>query len=65
MIFEIGKSYVKKFYNGNLKQCIQEKDVIIWTDERIKKAFNFGNGTIKDLNRYMHDNKEFCYFVEI
>lgn len=34
-----------------------------WTEERIKGAFNFGNGTIKDLKRYAKNNKQFCTIV--
>ena len=29
----------------------------VWDNERIRNAFNFGNGTIKDFERYMKDNK--------
>ena len=46
MILEIGKSYINKFYGGNLAAAIQKKDGILWTDEKIKAAFNFGNGKI-------------------
>ena len=33
-----------------------------WTAEDIKKAFNLGNGTIKDFKKYMENNKQFCIF---
>ena len=36
-----------------------------WTKERMKNAFKAGNGTEKDLKRYMNDNKQYCVFVEI
>lgn len=36
----------------------------IWTLERIRNAFNFGNGTLKDFRRYMNDNKH-IYFERI
>lgn len=29
----------------------------IWNDKRIKEAFNFGNGTKKDMLNYMKNNK--------
>lgn len=35
MILEIGKTYVRDFYNGNLEECIKERDGIDWTQERI------------------------------
>lgn len=65
MILEIGKSYVTKFYNGNLMDAVKEKDGILYTDEIIKSAFNFGNGTIKDLKNYIENNKKYAFFVEV
>lgn len=65
MILEISKNYVKKFYNGDLKKAIAEKDGAAWTPERIKAAFNFGRGTPEDLRRYMADNAAYSYFVTI
>ena len=62
MILEVGKSYVRDFYNGNLEECIKQRDGIDWTLERIKAAFNSGNGTEKDLKRYIEDNKDYAYF---
>ena len=29
----------------------------VWDANRIKNAFNFGNGTMEDFKRYMRDNK--------
>lgn len=37
----------------------------IWTDEEIKGAFNLGNGTIKDFENYMKNNKQFCTFKKL
>ncbi len=65
MILEIGKNYVQKFYNGNLQKAVEEKDGTAWTLERIQGAFNGGNGTEKDLQRYMSDNRRHAYFVEV
>ena len=36
----------------------------IWTLPRIRGAFNFGNGTLKDFQRYMNDNKH-LYFEAV
>ncbi len=65
MILEIGKSYINKYYNGDLKKAVKNKEGNLWTDEKIKAAFNNGNGTKKDLKRYVNDNKNYCYFVEV
>ena len=65
MILETGKSYISKFYGGDLNAAIKEKDGILWTNEKIKAAFNSGNGTIKELNEHIKNNKKFAYFVEV
>ena len=65
MILEIGKSYINKFYSGDLKAAILKKDGILWTDEKIKAAFNFGNGTILDFKNHINNNKKYAFFVEV
>lgn len=42
----------------NMREAIKDGTYDAWTDERIKLAFNFGNGTLKDLKRFCKDNKE-------
>lgn len=56
VMYEISRKY------GDVKKAIAAGAFNIWDDERIKNAFNFGNGTIKDFKRYMDNNKQFCYF---
>ena len=65
MILEIGKSFVNNVYSGDLKAAIKDNAGILWTDEKIKAAFNFGSGTVKDLKRYINNNKKYAYFVEV
>lgn len=65
MIIEVGKSYINKYYNGDLKKAVKNKDGLLWTDARIKAAFNNGNGTKKDLKAHINNNKNYCYFVEV
>lgn len=65
MILEIGKSYVKKYYNNDLTATVKEKDGILWTDEKIKNTFNNGNGTIKDLKNHINNNKKYAFFVNV
>lgn len=64
-ILEISKDYLREFYNGDISLLIGCKDGVIYDDERIKNAFNFGNGTIPDFERYMNNNKIFCYFYDL
>lgn len=61
LVYEISKNAVKLC--GSLKKAIAAGAYNIWTPERVKLAFNFGNGNEKDFNRYMQDNKQFCYFI--
>ena len=55
---EISKKY-------NKKESIEKGMYNIWDNKRIKRAFNFGNGTMKDFKRYMKDNNQNCYFQKI
>ena len=36
---------------------LKSGDYNYWTAERIKGAFNFGNGKLKDFKRYAANNK--------
>ena len=69
MIDEISKTILNEKYNGNTPEsrqnAINDGFFNIWTEERIKNAFNNGNGTETDLKRYMNDNKHYCVFVRI
>lgn len=65
MILEISRKYLKEFYNNNLEKIVKAKDGILWNEETIKKAFNFGNGTQKDFKRYQRDNSKYCIFVTV
>lgn len=65
MFLEIGKSYVKEFYSGNIDAAVKARDGLSWTLETIKAAFNFGNGTTADFKEYMQNNKKYSYFVEV
>ena len=64
-IIELSKSYVNKFYDGNFGKAIAEQDGIVYDDKKIKLAFNFGNGTFKDFNRYMKANTKVCKFYDL
>ncbi len=61
MIYEVCKKHAEKF--GSIDGAIKKGFCILWDAERIKKSFNFGNGTKKDFNRYKKDNSKYCYFV--
>lgn len=40
----------------SIKDAIQDGGYSVWCNEKIKKAFSFGNGTEKDFKRYCKDN---------
>ena len=48
-----GKSKEQNFKNGLYN---------VWDMERIKKAFNNGNGSISDFKKYVNNNKSLAYF---
>lgn len=61
MILEIGKSYVDRFYNGDLCECVRRKDGNAWTQEKILKCFK----SEKRFNEYIKENKKYSFFVSI
>lgn len=63
MFIEIYKPWIKK--HGTVEETIRKGWYIEWTPERIKGAFNFGNGTKKDFKRYRTENKKLCLFLEV
>lgn len=65
MILEIDRSILKRECNNSIKKAINTGYYMEWTQERIKNAFAFGHGTIKDFERYKRDNKQFCIWIEI
>ena len=61
MIIEVNKKYIKQF--GTVQNAVKEGYCIEWNLERITNAFNCGNGTMKDLKRYIRDNSKICMFI--
>lgn len=37
----------------------------LWTDRRIKGAFEFGNGTFEDLRKHAEMNRRYATFVNL
>lgn len=37
----------------------------LWTDRRIKGAFEFGKGTFADLKRYAENNRKYATFINL
>jgi len=64
-ILELSKDYGKKFYNGNYKKMIDEMDGVLYDDENIKQAFNYGNGTFKHLMDYIKDNSKYARYYDL
>ena len=62
LLYQIYKSNIYKY--GNIKNAIQSGYYITCDDDFIKNAFNLHNGTKKDFNRYMQDNKRFCIWYD-
>ena len=63
MIIEISRKKVQEL--KSIDRAIKNLWFTVWTPKRIKAAFNFGNGTDKDFDRYMKDNKDYCIFKDL
>ena len=69
-ILELDRKEAREIYNNNYKKMIAQNDGVLKTfteDQlfRIKKAFNFGRGTINDLQRYINNNRQYCRYYDI
>ena len=68
MIIEVckrGDVYLRQYYHNNPLEMVKAGDGMQWTVDRIRRAFNFSNGTEKDLRRYIHDNNRVhCLFYD-
>ena len=62
-VYEISKKAARQ--HGGINQAIAAGYYNEWDDERIKGAFNFGNGTQADFIRYKRDNSQFCHFITV
>lgn len=64
-IIELSRSYCRTEYNGDFQAMIDELDGIVFDDETTRRAFAFGKGTEKDLQRYINDNRKFCKYYDL
>ena len=68
---EIGRDYLRKEYNGDLKAAVAARDGIIFDSvEKIHNALDyFGEISEKRakkvLKKHMENNKQYCIYVEI
>ena len=62
LLYEIYKPDLKK--HGSIKKVIAAGEYMERNDDFIKHAFNFGNGTKKDMNEYMKNNSVFCVWID-
>ena len=62
LVYEIPKRAVKNL--GSVEKAIKNGYFVSWDDNRIKNAFNDGNGTINDFRRYVINNKQFCHYID-
>lgn len=69
---EIGRDYLRKEYNGDLKAAVAACDGIIFDSvEKVQRALDYFNQdgdekrAEKALKRHMENNKKYCIYVEI
>lgn len=49
--------------HGSVQGAIKAGLFVPWDDERIKQAFNNGNGTRADFQRYQQANRALCVYL--
>ena len=64
-ILELSKDYAKKFYNGDYEKMIEEMDGVLYDNENIKNAFNFGNGSFKHLTNCINNNRKHAKYYDL
>lgn len=64
-VLELSKNYIKKFYNNNFDKAIEALDGVLYDDERIKHAFNFGHGSDSDLIEHIKWNRPYCKYYDL
>ena len=69
---EIGRDYLRKEYNGDLKAAVVAGDGIIFDSvEKVQRALDYFNQdgdekrAEKVLKRHIENNKKYCIYVEI
>ena len=69
---EIGRDYLRKEYNGDLKAAVAACDGIIFDSvEKVQRTFDYFNQdgdekrAEKVLKKHMENNKNYCIYVEI
>lgn len=63
LVYEIDTKTLRE-YKNNVSTIIAAGEYIPRDDEFIRRAFNNGNGTIKDFARYQNDNRVFCKWYD-
>lgn len=59
------KKYIETDKGLSLKQALESGKYNVWNNDRIKCAFNFGNGTMEHFMEYMQNNKQYARFYEM
>lgn len=63
LIYEIYREEWRE-YGGDIKKIIAAGAYIPRDDEFIRKAFNFGRGTMQDFKRYIENNRQYCKWYD-
>lgn len=64
-ILELDRKFAREDYNNNYEEMIARNDGILYDNERIKRAFAYGRGTIDDLKKHIENNRKYCKFYDI
>ena len=63
LIYEVPKKFIREY--GSLEKAIEEGYYIPIDDNAVKMHHNPPHGTIKDLHRWMENNKGFCVWYDV
>lgn len=71
-ILELDRRECREEYGGNwarmlevVRHWAESTPCVIWDNEKIRHAFNGGEGTPKDMRRMMRDNRIYCRFYDL
>lgn len=64
-IAELDRAFLKTAYNGIRAAMLAAGDYLLFDDDRIRHAFNFGAGTAADMRRHIENNRKYCIFYDL
>ncbi len=64
-IAELDRAFLQSEYKGSRAAMLAAGDYLTFDDDRIRRAFNFGAGTAKDMRRHIENNRKYCIYYDL